>query len=137
MSLYDDIDFKQQVWYIYISFSHNPVQKVEPEKKKGKAMLYLRDGNNLTSEQEAAIEVVLAQLGLKATEVRKAIVVSLPEPKPADDELADPDPDPVIASAMAEASRNSDIISFDDVLGHLRRPWWRRWLDKACRFFRR
>ena len=54
-------------------------------------------------------------------------------------ELAAAEPDPIIASAMAEASRNSnsDVISFDDVLGHLRRPWWRRWLDKACRFFRR
>ena len=93
-------------------------------------MLYLRDGNNLTSEQEAAIEAVLAQLGLKATEVRKAIVVSLPEPEPAD-------ADPVIASAMAEASRNSDIISFDDVLGHLRRPWWRRCIDRIRRPFRR
>ena len=54
-------------------------------------------------------------------------------------ELAAAEPDPIIASAMAEASRNSnsDVISFDDVLGHLRRPWWRRWPDKVCRFFRR
>ena len=93
-------------------------------------MLYLRDGNNLTSEQEAAIEAVLAQLGLKATEVRKAIVVSLPEPEPAD-------ADPVIASAMAEAMTDPDIISFDDVLKRLRRPWWRRVLDKIIHPFRR
>lgn len=52
-------------------------------------------------------------------------------------ELAAAEPDPIIASAMAEASNDPDIISFDDVLGHLRRPWWRRWPDKVCRFFRR
>ena len=56
------------------------------------------------------------------------------EPEP-DDELA-AEPDPIIASAMAEASNDPGIISFDDVLGDLRRPWWRRALDKV-RLFRR
>ena len=68
-------------------------------------MLYLRGVNGLTSEQEAAIEAALAELGLRVGEVREAILVSLPDP--------DPDPEPV------------------------RRPWWRRWLDKGRRLFRR
>ena len=62
-------------------------------------MLYLRGVNGLTSEQEAAIEAALAELGLRVGEVREAILVSLPDPDP------DPDPEPV------------------------RRPWWRRWLS--------
>ena len=96
-------------------------------------MLYLRDGNNLTSEQEAAIETALRELGLKVSEVREAIVVSLPDPG------SDPKPasDPIIASAIAEASNDPGIISFDDALDRLRRPWWRRWLDRVCRLFRR
>lgn len=52
-------------------------------------------------------------------------------------ELAAAEPDPIIASAMAEASNDPDIISFDDVLSSLRRPWWRRCIDKVCRPFRR
>ncbi len=56
------------------------------------------------------------------------------EPEP-DDELA-ADPDPAIKAALAEARHNKDVISFDDVLSHLRRPWWRRALDKV-RPFRR
>lgn len=51
-------------------------------------------------------------------------------------ELAAAKPDPIIASAMAEA-RERDIISFDDTLDHLRRPWWRRVLDKIIHPFRR
>ena len=50
-------------------------------------MLYLRGVNGLTSEQEAAIEAALAELGLRVGEVREAILVSLPDP--------DPDPEPV------------------------------------------
>lgn len=56
------------------------------------------------------------------------------EPEP--DELA-ADPDPVIKAALEKAAQEEDIISFDDVLGYLRRPWWRRWLDKGRRLFRR
>ena len=96
-------------------------------------MLYLRDINDLTSEQEAAIEAVLAELGLRVGEVREAILVSLPDPG------SDPKPasDPIIASAIAEASNDPGIISFDDALSHLRRPWWRRCIDRICRPFRR
>ena len=52
-------------------------------------------------------------------------------------ELAAAEPDPIIASAMAEAMTDPDIISFDDVLKRLRRPWWRRVLDKIIHPFRR
>ena len=45
-------------------------------------MLYLRGVNGLTSEQEAAIEAALAELGLRVGEVREAILVSLPDPDP-------------------------------------------------------
>lgn len=63
---------------IYISFSHNPVRKVELKNKKGgRAMLYLR------CEDEPP---------------------------------------------YGEAP--------DDTNG-LRHPWWRRWLDKGRRLFRR
>jgi len=55
------------------------------------------------------------------------------EPEP-DDELA-ADPDPAIKAALEKAAQEG-IISFDDVLGDLRRPWWRRALDKV-RLFRR
>ena len=81
-------------------------------------MLYLRDGNHLTSEQEAAIEAALAELGLRVGEVREAILVSLPDPE-------------------AEARECQDVTSFDDALSHLRRPWWRRYIDRICRPFRR
>lgn len=98
-------------------------------------MLYLRDINDLTSEQEAAIEKVLSQLGLRVGEVREAILVSLPDPEPEPDpEPADPDP--VIKAALEKAAQE-DIISFDDVLGRLRRPWWRRCIDRTRRPFRR
>ena len=40
---YETIDFRRQVRYIYISFSHNPVRKVELGKRRGgRVMLYLR-----------------------------------------------------------------------------------------------
>ena len=56
------------------------------------------------------------------------------EPEP-DDELA-ADPDPAIKAAL-EVAREEEVISFDDVLKRLRRPWWRRTLDRARRLFRR
>ena len=43
---------------------------------------------------------------------------------------------PVIATALTVA-REEEVISFDDVLKRLRRPWWRRTLDRARRLFRR
>ena len=51
--------------------------------------------------------------------------------------IRDPEPagDPVIKAALEKAAQEG-IISFDDVLGDLRRPWWRRALDKV-RLFRR
>ena len=44
--------------------------------------------------------------------------------------------DPVIATALTVA-REEEVISFDDVLKRLRRPWWRRVLDKIIHPFRR
>ena len=45
---------------------------------------------------------------------------------------AEPAGDPIIKAAL-KAAREEDIISFDDVLEHLRRPWWRRVLDRVRR----
>ncbi len=52
--------------------------------------------------------------------------------------IREPEPagDPIIKAAL-KAARKEDIISFDDILKHLRRPWWRRVLDKIIHPFRR
>lgn len=77
---------------------------------------------------------LFAQSRVKSRNLRKrkehaVLIIREPEPEPAGD--------PVIASAMAEAMTDPDIISFDDVLKRLRRPWWRRVLDKIIHPFRR
>ena len=57
--------------------------------------------------REQKAAIEAALAQLEVKGVREVIVVSLPDPEP------------------------------EDVMEHLRRPWWRRWLDKVCRFFRR